>query len=185
MVRLIAMFLGEGEAPHASGLGQVASDGTLLLIVAADVACTRFWKEHIDAVKRACAPALIAKQELLGYLLNDCIKETLLHPDDALPVGQRGDKGAAKAKTVLKVKAKKDITEACWRAAAANPAALASQPPYDLKLPAVTIGQALGRVVYTRVFTSKPKVRGTHTSSADSSGRRYVAAALLRDGHAA
>ena len=28
-------------------------------------------------------------------------------------------------------------------------------------------------------------LRGTHTSSAESSGRRYVAASLLRDGHAA
>ena len=28
-------------------------------------------------------------------------------------------------------------------------------------------------------------LRGTHTSSAESSGRRYVAAALLGDGHAA
>jgi hypothetical protein len=138
--RLMAMFLGEGEAPRASRLGELASEGLLLLIVAVDVACTRFWKAHIDAVKRACAPALIAKQEVFGYLLNDCIRGTLLYPDDALSVGQRGDNAMAKAKAVLKVKAKRDVAEACWRAAVANPAALTSQPPYDLKLPAVTVG---------------------------------------------
>ena len=106
MARLVAMFLGEGEAPRASRLGQVASEGLLLLVIAADVASTRFWKAHVDAVKRACAPALIAKQEIFGYLLNDCIEGRLLYPDDALSVGQCGDNAAAKAKAVLKVKAK-------------------------------------------------------------------------------
>ena len=140
MARLVAMFLGEGEAPRASRLGQVASEGLLLLVIAADVASTRFWKAHVDAVKRACAPALIAKQEIFGYLLNDCIEGRLLYPDDALSVGQCGDNAAAKAKAVLKVKAKRDVAEVCWRAAAANPAVLTLQPPYDLKLPPVTIG---------------------------------------------
>ena len=140
VARLMAMFLGEGEVPRASRLKELASEGLLLLIVAADVACTRFWKAHMDAVKSACAPALIAKQEVFGYLLNDCIRGTLLYPDDALKVGQRGDNAAAKAKAVLKVKAKRDVAEACWRAATNDPAALTSQPAYDLKLPAVTIG---------------------------------------------
>ena len=36
----------------------------------------------------------------------------------------------------------------------------------------------------TRGFLPK-NLRGTHTSAAESSGRRYVAASLLRDGHAA
>jgi len=52
VARLTAMFLGEGDAPRASQLGELTSEGLLLLVVAADAACTRFWKAHMDAVKR-------------------------------------------------------------------------------------------------------------------------------------
>ena len=55
--------------------------------------------------------ALFAKQEIFGYLLNDCVEGILLYSDDALSVGQRGDNAAAKAKAVLKVKAKRDVAE--------------------------------------------------------------------------
>ena len=50
--------------------------------------------------------ALFAKQEIFGYLLNDCVEGILLYSDDALSVGQRGDNAA-----VLKAKAKRDVAE--------------------------------------------------------------------------
>lgn len=137
--RLVAMFLGETEAPRESGKGRLASDARLELVVAADVARVRFWKAHEHEVTRACAPALIDKQEVFAYLLADVLGRPLLPPDETRGVGRRGDNAAAKAKSLLKVKAKKEVAEACWRALSSKPKALALQPPYDLKLPSATV----------------------------------------------
>ena len=112
------------------------SESSLELIVAADVARTRFWAEYEAAVVSACAPLLVDKQEVLAYLLNDALYRPLLHADFARDVGRRCDNGAAKAKGLLKVKAKRDVAEACWKALQAKPKALALQPPYDLNLEA-------------------------------------------------
>ena len=89
--RLVAMFLGETEAPRESGKGRLASDARLELVVAADVARVRFWKAHEHEVTRACAPALIDKQEVFAYLLADVLGRPLLPPDETRGVGRRGD----------------------------------------------------------------------------------------------
>ena len=57
LVRLIAIFIGERElAPRASQLRILASEAKLLLVVAANSACTRFWKLHVAT--RSSVPAL-------------------------------------------------------------------------------------------------------------------------------
>ena len=135
------MFLGSAGAPHASNLGRLASGAFLELIVAANVAKARFWKLHGAACVLACAPLLIDAQEVLAYLLADVLDRPLLPKEDTRSVGQCAYNGAAKAKNVLRVKAKKEVEEACWRALQAKPTSLASQLPYDLKLPQATVGQ--------------------------------------------
>ena len=111
--RLIAIFLSPEESPRASRMPRVSIEARLELLVAADVARVRFWAAHEDAAVRACAPRmLIDKQEVFAYLIADALGRPLLPEDDARGVGQRCDNGAAKAKGILKVKAKKDVAEA-------------------------------------------------------------------------
>ena len=140
MQRLMEIFLLGKESPCASAQKRrVASEAWLDLVVAADVARTRFWLAHEDDVTQAC-PFLIDKQEMFAYLMADALGRPLLPAEDAGRVGQRCDNAAAKAKGILKVKAKKDVAEACWRALVLKPDTLASQPPYDLKFPNATVG---------------------------------------------
>ena len=137
--RLARIFLCEGEAPRPSRWDEVRNDAALELVVVADVARTRFWGAHEEEVVAACGVA-IDKQEVFAYLLADALGRPLLHRDDARDVGQRGDNAAAKARRLLKITARKEVAEACLRALIAKPTALATQAPYDLKLPSATVG---------------------------------------------
>ena len=56
----------EGECPRRSGCHGGWRSSTLKLIVAAQVTVGSFWEACADDVKAACAPTLIAKQEVLG-----------------------------------------------------------------------------------------------------------------------
>ena len=133
-VRVGNMFPDEGECPQRSGCCGRWRSSTLKLIVAALVAVDSFWEACSDDVKVACAPAPIAKQEVLGYLLADLLGRPLLHESDAMAVGQRGENAVAAAKRKLQVK----TVNTCWKRVLAGSTALDSV--YDLKLPAATVG---------------------------------------------
>ena len=133
LVRAKLMLL--GESVKASGLAAVAGESTVKVILAAAVARTELWKVHDAQIKRLFEPELIAKQEILGYLLNDMMGKPLLHKEYAIQVGQRGDNAVTKAKTQLKVRS----AEACYRSTKPAAAALLAST-YDLKLPGVTVG---------------------------------------------
>ena len=83
--RGMAMFLGEGARPRASGDTRKASAATLELILAVSFASEQLWKEREEEIKRACAPSLptglIDGQEVFGYLLADVLRRPLLHPE--------------------------------------------------------------------------------------------------------
>ena len=179
------MFLGSAGAPHASNLGRLASDAFLELIVAANVAKARFWKLHGAACVLACAPLLIDAQEVLAYLLADVLDRPLLPKEDARSVGQCAYNGAAKAKNVLRVKAKKEVEEACWRALQAKPTSLASQLPYDLKLPQATVGQKRTAVQWAvrdeQAAGAKASKASKATARKASADTEYLAAIKISD----
>ena len=102
---------------------------------------------------QACAPALIDKEEILGYVLADALGRPLLTPEDARKIGKR----AASQLTVIGKKLKaatKEAGEAARKAqdcAEVDTAKLRTEyekeahdelldMPYDLKIPARTVG---------------------------------------------
>ena len=88
--RISCMFLSDGECPQRSGFTATWSASSLKLIVAAATAVNNFWSGPSGAaaeVKAACAPRMIDKQEVAGYmyLVADLLGHALLHPDELMP----------------------------------------------------------------------------------------------------
>ena len=159
--RLLKMLTGEGERPVGSGEPAAAQEATNELILAAVEAfgplrqgTWQWWAQNKDAIAASCSPALVDKEESLGYLLADALGHALLVPEDARTVGKRG---FAQAKAVEKriAEERQCALSAVRRAArvAGNPvdgaqreaAAAAARARvlgarYDLNIPARTVG---------------------------------------------
>ena len=131
--RVSNMFWGEGQCPQRSDCGGSWSSSPLKLIVAAAAAVNDLWGACEDEVRAACAPQPIRKQEILGYLLADLLGHPLLHAEDAMLVGQRGENALVKAKGIVKVKS----VATCWARVLGGTTALDAN--YDLQVPAVRV----------------------------------------------
>ena len=95
--RAAAILIGDSERPTASGNAPAAAEATNELILAARAAISDLFAERRDDIRRSCAPALVDKEEALGYLLADALGRQLLTPEDARAVGKRAGRQAKAA----------------------------------------------------------------------------------------
>ena len=95
LVRCVAMLLGEGEHPFASGIPAIASEPTYALVLAVRDVVGKLWEDQQGDIKAACAPLLIDEVDVLAYVIADALGRPLLHPDDTNAVGKRVESCAA------------------------------------------------------------------------------------------
>ena len=151
-------FFSSPGGPVASGDGIGGTRSTLNLLLVVDEVREDLWKRFRADLKALFAPALLSKQEIYAFLMNDALNRPLLHKADALRFGQRCDNGLAKAKREqAKAKAASyELVRAARKAADANPDlapgiaeaeeagavafAAALDGTYDVKPPCATVG---------------------------------------------
>ena len=151
-------FFSTAGGPVASGEGTGAIRCTFGLLITVHGNRKYLWEHRRADLKALFAPALLSKQEVFAYLMNDALDRPLLHKADALRFGQRCDNGLAKAERV-KATARAccyQLVRAARKAAAVNPelapgiadaeaagaAALAAalDDVHDIKPPGTTVG---------------------------------------------
>ena len=81
-------------------------------------------------------PELIAKQELLGWLLAEMHGRPMLHKGDAMTVGQSAENAVTKAKSIMK---KVKTVETCWKRVSGGSTALDKE--WNLRFPTATAGR--------------------------------------------
>ena len=195
--RAIYMFTGATGGLRSSGDGAASHEAFNKLVMHASQAINKLWEDQREEVARCSA--VTNQKQALGYLLADALGYPLLAPAEATAVGQRAaaHSKALDAKVVAMLKATKEALRKATRAAEkpgkevdlsqleADGRASHDQflnAPYDLKLPARTVGAKRKRPeeptldeLEAALEAARAAVKRASTAERDLESKRYDA----------